>query len=156
LQKVSLLRTYIPDIAITTDIMVGFPGETEQDFEDTIDLVKKVGFAGAFTFIYSKRSGTPASTMPNQVSEDVATKRIVKLIDIQNSFNRDQSKLYQGKTVEILCEGFDEKKQKYLGRDTYGRMAYFSSETNLIGQFVDVKITKTGGISLLGELVAKV
>ncbi len=153
LSKVMLLRSYIPDIAITTDIMVGFPQETEEDFFDTLSLAKEVGFAGAFTFIYSKRSGTPAAKMDGQIDEAVATERIKKLIEFQNQFNREESKKYLGKTVEILCEGFDEKKNKYLGRDTYGRMAYFSSSKDIIGKFVSVKITKTGGISLLGEIV---
>ncbi len=152
IQKVELLRKYLPDVAITTDIMVGFPGETEEDFLDTIDMVKKIRFAGAFTFIYSRREGTPAAKMPNQIDEEVSKVRIMKLIDLQNSINREQSKEYLNKTVEILCEGFDEKKQMYLGRDTYGRMAYFSSSKNQIGNFVNVKITKTGGISLIGEM----
>lgn len=152
-EKVNLLRKYIPDVAITTDIMVGFPNETEEDFLDTVDLVERVGYAGAFTFIYSRRKGTPADKMENQVDEKVSKERIMKLIDIQNSTNREQSKGYLNKTVEILCEGFDDKKQMYLGRDLYGRMAYFKSENNIIGQFVMVKITKTGGISLMGEIV---
>ena len=153
LEKVKLLRAYIPDVSITTDIMVGFPTETEEDFLDTVDLVKQVGFAGAFTFIYSKREGTPAAKMDGQIDEEVSKARIMKLIDLQNETNRKQSETYLNKTVQILCEGFDDKKGMYLGRDTYGRMAYFKSETDLVGQFVNVKITKTGGISLIGELV---
>ncbi|MBQ6728187.1 MAG: tRNA (N6-isopentenyl adenosine(37)-C2)-methylthiotransferase MiaB [Clostridia bacterium] len=153
LNKIALLRKYMPDIAITTDIMVGFPTETDEDFKDTLSLVKQVGFAGAFTFIYSPRSGTPAAKMEGQVAEDVSKARIMELIDLQNGINRAQSKAYLGKEIEILCEGFDEKKGKYLGRDTYGRMAYFNGK-NLIGKFVNVKITKTGGISLLGEMVS--
>ncbi len=153
LEKINLLRSYIPDISITTDIMVGFPTETEQDFLDTVDIVEKVGFAGAFTFVYSRRNGTPAAIMDGQIDEEVSKDRIMRLINLQNSINRRQSKEYLNKTVRILCEGYDEKRCKYLGRDDYGRMAYFSSEKSLIGQFVNVKITKTGGISLLGELV---
>lgn len=152
-QKVEILRKYIPDVAITTDIMVGFPTETEEDFLDTVDLVKRVGFSGAFTFIYSKRKGTPAEKMDGQIDEQISKDRIMRLIDLQNNTNRAQSKEYLNKTVEILCEDFDEKKKMYLGRDTYGRMAYFKSDKNLIGEFVNVKITKTGGISLLGEIV---
>ncbi len=153
LDKVKLLRKYIPDAAITTDIMVSFPTETEQDFLDTLKLVEDVEFAGAFTFIYSIREGTPAAKMDGQIDESTSKTRIMKLIDLQNSINRKQSIQYLNKTVEILCEGYDDKKQMYLGRDVYGRMAYFKSEKNLIGQFVMVKITKTGGISLLGEIM---
>lgn len=152
IEKVNLLRRYIPDIAITTDIMVGFPSETEEDFLDTVSLVEQVGYSGAFTFIYSKRSGTPAAKMEGQINEDVSKRRIMKLIELQNSKNREQSKMYKGKIIEILCEGYDEKKQAYLGRDEYGRMAYFKSDKNVIGQFINVKINKTGGISLLGEI----
>lgn len=153
LEKIRILRNYIPDIAITTDIMVGFPTETDKDFEDTYSLMKEVEFSGAFTFVYSKRKGTPAASMDGQVSEEVGKERIMKLINLQNSVNRQKSKTYNGKTVEILCEGFDDKKSMYLGRDTYGRMAYFASDKNVIGKFVNVKITKTGGISLIGEIV---
>ena len=144
----------MPDIAITTDIMVGFPTETEEDFNDTVSLVKEVGYAGAFTFIYSPRSGTPAAKMAGQIPEEVSKRRIMQLIDLQNGINRAQSKEYLGKVIEILCEGFDDKKKKFLGRDTYGRMAYFDGE-DLIGKFVNVKITKAGGISLYGELVSE-
>ncbi len=153
IRKVELLRKYVPDMSVTTDVMVGFPHETESDFEDTYDLMEKVGFSGAFTFIYSKRKGTPAANMDGQIDENTSKRRIMKLISLQNSLNRKQSKEYVGKTAEILCEDFDKKKQKYLGRDSHGRMAYFSSEENVIGRFVNVKITKAGGISLLGELI---
>ena len=151
--KIDMLRKYMPDIAITTDIMVGFPTETESDFFDTVDLVEKVGYAGAFTFIYSRRDGTPAAKMDGQIDEQTSKDRIMRLIDIQNNFNREQSLLYLNKTVEILCEGYDDKKDMYLGRDTHGRMAYFKSNNDLIGKFINVKIVKTGGISLLGEVV---
>ncbi len=153
LDKIAILRKYMPDIAITTDIMVGFPTESEEDFNDTVSLVEEVKFAGAFTFVYSPRSGTPAAKMAGQIPEEVSKKRIMKLIDLQNGINREQSKSYVGKEIEILCEGFDDKKNKFLGRDTYGRMAYFDGK-DLMGKFVNVKITEAGGISLLGELVS--
>ncbi len=153
IEKVALLRKYMPDVAITTDIMVGFPTETEFDFKDTLDLVRDIKFSGAFTFVYSKRDGTPASKMDGQIEESVSKNRIMTLIDVQNRINREHSKEYKDKTVEILCEGFDEKKKMYLGRDTYGRMAYFKCDKNIIGQFVMVKIIQTGGISLIGQLI---
>lgn len=153
LLKVEMLRKYMPDIAITTDIMVGFPTETEEDFLDTIDLCERVKFSGAFTFIYSKREGTPAAKMDGQVPYEISSDRISRLIDLVNKQNRQSSLNYKGKVIEILCEGYDEKKDKYLGRDKYGRMAYFTGDASMIGKFVNVLITKTGGISLLGEIV---
>ena len=153
LEKVNKLRAAVPDIAITTDVMVGFPNETEEDFEDTFSVMKEVGYAGAFTFIYSRRSGTPAAEMDGQIDEETSKKRIMKLIAYQNAFNRKTSKNYEGKTVRILCEGYDDKKKKYLGRDEYGRMAYFDADEKVLGNFVDVKIVRAGGISLYGELV---
>ncbi len=153
--KVDLLRKYVPDMSITTDIMVGFPGETEDDFNDTLDVVKKIGFSGAFTFIYSPRKGTPAAEYPCQIDASVSKRRIMELIDLQNQINREQSKSYLGAVVEILCEGYDEKKGSYLGRDTHGRMLYFKSKKDIIGQFVNVKVVKTGGISLYGEIEEK-
>ncbi len=152
LEKISILRKHIPDISITTDIMVGFPTETEEDFLDTLDIVKKVKFAGAFTFVYSKRNGTPAAKMDGQIDESVSKKRIMTLIDTQNAINTEYSKDYLNKEVEILCEGYDEKKDMFLGRDTYGRMLYFKGNKSHVGQFVTVKVTKTGGISLIGQL----
>ena len=153
MEKVNKLRAAVPDIAITTDVMVGFPNETEEDFEETFSVMKEVGYAGAFTFIYSRRSGTPAAEMEGQIDEETGKKRIMKLIAYQNAFNRKTSKNYEGKTVRILCEGYDDKKKKYLGRDEYGRMAYFDGTEKVLGNFVDVKIVKAGGISLYGELV---
>lgn len=152
LAKVKLLREYIPDIAITTDIMVGFPTETHEDFLDTLDLVKQVRFAGSFTFIYSKRKGTPAEKMDGQIDEKTSKERIMQLIDTQNAINREYSAEYLNKTVTILCEGYDKKKEMYLGRDTYNRMVYFNGTSEHIGKFINVKITKTGGISLIGTL----
>lgn len=156
LKKVEILKKYVPDCAITTDLIVGFPNETEQDFEDTLNIVKKVGFASAFTFVYSRREGTVAAKMEGQISEEVSKERIMRLVELVNSLTRTQSANYVGKTVEILCEDFDKKRNLFLGRDEYGRMAYFGSDKNLIGEFVDVKITAANGVSLLGEVAGEV
>ncbi len=153
LAKIEILRKYIPDCAVTTDLIVGFPGETEEDFEATLELVKKVNFSSAFTFVYSRREGTVAARMENQIPEDVSKRRIMKLVELVNSLTRAHSSNYEGKTVEILCEGFDEKKRMYLGRDEYGRMGYFKSETDVIGEFINIKIQKTNGVSLIGDRV---
>lgn len=153
LKKVEILKKYVPDCAITTDLIVGFPGETDKDFEDTLSLVKKVDFYSAFTFVYSKREGTKAAQMENQVAEEVSKTRIMQLIDLVNAQTREHSKSCVGTTVEILCEDYDDKKQLYLGRDEYGRMGYFPCDKDLIGQFVNIKITKANGVSLYGEMI---
>jgi tRNA-2-methylthio-N6-dimethylallyladenosine synthase len=138
---------------VTTDIIVGFPGETEEDYLDTENLVKEVDFASAFTFVYSKRQGTKAAEMENQIPEETQKDRIMRLVELVNSLTRKKSERYVGKEVEILCEDFDEKKGLYLGRDEFGRMGYFKSDENAIGKFVTLKITKANGISLYGEVV---
>lgn len=150
--QINAIRKIIPDCAITTDIIVGFPTESEEDFEDTVKLVKTVGFDGAFTFVYSKREGTKAAVMDGQVDADVQKNRIMRLIDIQNELNRKESETYIGKIVEILVEDFDEKKNTYMGRDERGKMAYFPYDENIIGRFVEVKICSAGGMSLIGEI----
>ena len=153
LSQIDSIRKIIPDCAITTDIIVGFPTETENDFLDTVNLVEKVKFDGAFTFVYSKREGTKAAVMEGQIDPETQKDRIMRLIDVQNDMNRKESLTYVGKTVEILVEDFDEKKNSYMGRDERGKMAYFSCDENVIGKFVNVKITSAGGMSLMGEII---
>lgn len=148
--KVDLIKKYMPDCGITTDIMVGFPGETEEDFQETLDVVKKVRFSGAFTFVYSRRKGTVADKMENQIDEETKKDRIMRLVDAQNAINREESQKYVGKTVQILCEDYDKKRDCYLGRDEYGKMIYFKSETDMIGKFIMIKVNEAGGISLYG------
>jgi len=152
LELVEMIRSIIPDCAISTDIMVGFPGETDLDYEDSLSLMSYVKFDGAFTFVYSIRPGTVAATMDNQISEDVKKARIMKMVELQNSINAEKSLTYIDKKVTILCEDYDVKKEMYMGRDEYNRMIYFPSNKNLIGEFVDVTVVKTGGISLYGEV----
>lgn len=153
LKKVEILKKYVPDCAITTDLIVGFPNESEEDFKDTCRLVEKVGFSSAFTFVYSRREGTVAAKMDGQIPEEVSKKRIIELISLVNSLTRVQSSKYVGKTVEILCEGYDEKRKMYLGRDEYGRMAYFESENNVFGEFVNIEIESANGVSLYGKII---
>ncbi len=153
LKKIEILKKYVPDCAVTTDLIVGFPGETDEDFKDTLKLVKEVGFASAFTFVYSKREGTVAATMPDQIPEEVCKARIMELVDLVNSLTREHSAKYVGKTCEILCEGFDEKRGLFLGRDEFGRMGYFESDKNVIGEFVNLKVEEANGVSLIGKLV---
>ena len=135
--------------------MVGFPTETEEDFRATLELVRAADFSAAFTFVYSRRSGTVAADMEGQIPEEVQKERIMRLVELVNAQTREKSLSYRGKTVEILCEDYDDKKRLYMGRDEYGRMGYFTSEQNRIGNFVDIHVTDSSGISLMGEIVAK-
>ena len=153
LDEIAMLRSYLPEAEVTTDIIVGFPGETEEDYLLTEDLVRTVDFASAFTFVYSKRQGTKASEMENQIPEDIQKDRIMRLVSLVNTLTRNKSEKYIGKTIEILCEDYDSKKGLYLGRDEFGRMGYFHSEKDCIGEFITLKITKANGISLFGEIV---
>ena len=152
LEEIRMLRSYFPEAEVTTDIIVGFPGETEEDYLLTEALVKEVDYASAFTFVYSPRQGTKAAEMPNQIPEDVQKDRIMRLVELVNSLTRKKSEKYVGKTVEILCEDYDEKKGLYLGRDEFGRMGYFKSEKDVIGQFIKLHVTRAHGISLCGEM----
>ncbi len=152
LGKVDKIRDIIPNCAITTDIIVGFPTETAEEFSDTVSLVEKVRYDGAFTFVYSPREGTKAAAMDGQIPADIKKDRIMRLVDIQNEINREESSKYVGKTVEILFEDYDKKKQKYMGRDERGRMAYCEYPVNVVGKFAEVEITSTGGMSLIGKI----
>ena len=138
---------------MTTDLIVGFPGETDEDFRATLNLVREVGFSSAFTFVYSRREGTVAAKMPGQIPEEVSKERIMELVALVNSLTREQSAKYVGCTCEILCEGYDEKRGLFLGRDEYGRMGYFACDKNVIGEFVTLAVKEANGVSLMGELV---
>ncbi len=153
LENIALLRREIPDCAVTTDLIVAFPTETEEEFCETLSLVKEADFSSAFTFVYSPRTGTKAAQMEGQIPEEVAKDRIMRLIDCVNENTRKMSAQYVGKTVRVLCEDYDAKRALYLGRDEYGRMGYFTSEKNRVGEFVDLKVDRANGISLFGSIM---
>ena len=153
LEKAALFKREIPEGELTTDLIVGFPTETEEEFEETLSLVKEADFSSAFTFIYSPRTGTKAAEMEGQVAEEVSKARIARLIAQVNENTRRKSERYVGREIEVLCEDYDEKKGLYLGREPLGRMGYFASEKNCVGEFVTVRVTRANGVSLFGELV---
>ena len=150
LELIGYIRKYMPEAGITTDIMVGFPGETDADFADTMDLVEKVRFQNAFTFVYSPRNGTPAAAM-EQIPADIKKSRITRLVALQNSISDEISLDYLGKTYEILIE--DEEGGICAGRTDSGRLVRFPGDKEDIGKFVNVKITKNKASSLYGEKV---
>ena len=153
MSEIRMLREFIPNCAVTTDLIVGFPTETEEDFLQTLSLVKEADFSSAFTFVYSPRTGTKAAQMEGRIPEEVSKERIMRLVDAVNENTRLKSLEYVGKVTEILCEDYDEKKGLYLGRNESGRMGYFASEQNVIGEFVNLKVDHANGISLFGTLV---
>lgn len=150
---IDMIRRYLPDCGITTDIMVGFPYETEEDFLDTMDIVEKVRFSTAFTFIYSVRKGTKAAEMP-QTPYEIKQNRIKRLIARQNEITEEISKDYVGNVYEILVEGMQEKKNGYVvGRTESGRLVSAKGDESMIGEFKNVKITAVKNAQLLGEIL---
>lgn len=150
---IDMIRRYLPDCGITTDIMVGFPYETEEDFLDTMDIVEKVRFSTAFTFIYSVRKGTKAAEMP-QIPYEIKQNRIKRLIARQNEITEEISKDYVGNVYEILVEGLQEKKNGYVvGRTESGRLVSAKGNESMIGEFKNVKITAVKNAQLLGEIL---
>ncbi len=154
LELVSKLRAAVPNIEMTTDFIVGFPGETEEDHLDTLDVVKKVKYAGAFTFIYSKRTGTPAATMEDQVPEDVVKRRFNELLALTKSCTLENMKKYVGQTVEVLFEEISKNDETVLsGRTDTAILVNVKAPAALIGNFQKVRIVDTKTHYLIGELV---
>ena len=153
LTLVEKIKARIPSVGITTDIMVGFNGETDEDFEDTLSLVEKCQFSSAFCFVYSKRKGTVGYNMTNIVSPEVKKERIKRLIALQNKITRQGNSKYIGNVFEILVEDVNSKYENtYCGRTDCGRLVNFKSDKNIINQFVQVKVTKGTSATLWGEI----
>ncbi len=154
LRLVEKIRKAVPDIAITTDIIVGFPGETEEDFEETLDLVKKVRYDSAFTFLYSKREGTIAAKKEDQVPEEVKHERFQRLLDTLYPIFYEKNAKYQDKIVEVLVEEISKNNKEVLsGRTRTGKLVHFKGDESLIGKFVNVKITKPKTFTLEGFII---
>lgn len=151
LELIAKLRDKMPDIGITTDLMVGFPTETEEDFADTMDIVNTVRYSNAFTFIYSPRKGTPASKM-EQIPYAIKQERIGRLIKLQNKITKEISETYIGNVYEILCEDVAPKFDGMVcGRTDSGRLVTFEGTKDDIGKFIPVKITQSRSASLFGN-----
>ena len=149
---VDKIRKAIPDPAITTDIIVGFPGETEEDFEDTLDLVRRVGFDAAYMFIYSPRKGTPAARLTQTTPPEVVGTRFRKLLELQTEIATRLAKKYEGKTVEVLVDGPSKSNPEMLtGRTRTGRLVNFESDDISAGELVDVDIIRAGAFWLEGK-----
>lgn len=153
LDEVKRLREQIPDIAITTDIIVGFPEETEEDFLETMDVVKQVRYDSAFTFIYSKRTGTRAATMENQVPDDVVKDRFDRLLKEVQTISSEKAKCYEGKVVPVLAEEMDDQKDGYVtGRMDNNSIVHFPGTEDMIGNIYNVKLDECRGFYYMGEI----
>ena len=154
LELVEKLRAKVPDISLTTDIIVGFPGETEEDFEDTLDVVRKVRYDSAYTFIYSKRTGTPAAAMENQVPEEVVKERFDRLLHEVQGISAEITKSIEGETVPVLVEEINTQNEELLtGRLSNNAVVHFPGDVSLIGEILPVKLVESKGFYYMGEIV---
>ena len=154
LAQVALARKYMPDLVLTTDIIVGFPNESEEEFEDTIKLVEQVRYDAMFTFIYSKRVGTPAAAMPDPYTREDKQRHFDRLTEVANRISGEKHKEYEGKTLRVLVDGETGRDEYNLSsRTNGGRLVHLKGDKALIGRFVDVKITASNTWALYGEVL---
>ena len=153
LELVDKIRTAVPDIAITTDIIVGFPGETEEDFQDTLDIVRQVRYDSAFTFIYSKRTGTPAAAMEDQVPDDVVKDRFDRLLKEVQQISAEVCSVHQGTTQDVLVESVNDHDPSLMtGRMSNNLLVHFPGDESMIGKIVTVYLKEAKGFYYMGEL----
>lgn len=147
-------RQMIPGIALTTDIIVGFPGESEEDYEQTLSLVREVGYDAAFTFVYSPRNGTPAASFPDQIPEEIKQQRIVRLVELQGELTYQSNLAYVGKKERVLIEGVSRRdEQSICGRTDSGKMVNMPGPKEKIGGFVWAEILEAKRTTLLGRML---
>ncbi|MDD6572515.1 MAG: tRNA (N6-isopentenyl adenosine(37)-C2)-methylthiotransferase MiaB [Thermoflexaceae bacterium] len=154
LSLVERIREKIPDVSLTTDIIVGFPGETEEDFLDTMDVVRKARYDSAYTFIYSKRTGTPAAVMENQIPEEVVKERFDRLLKEIQQISAEMTRKNVNKTMKVLVESLNEQDESLVtGRLSNNLLVHFKADVSLIGQIVDVYLKEAKGFYYIGERV---
>lgn len=154
LKLIEKLRKTVPDITLSTDIIVGFPGETNEDFEETLSIVKEVEYDSAFTFIYSIRKGTPAEKFEDQIEESEKHRRFDLLVNAVNEISEKKNKAYQDRVEKVLVDGISKNDKSTLtGRTDGFKLVNFAGKKELIGSIVDVKITDAKTFSLFGEVI---
>ncbi|MBZ9635772.1 tRNA (N6-isopentenyl adenosine(37)-C2)-methylthiotransferase MiaB [Clostridium sp. FP1] len=152
LELVKNIKNILPNVGLSTDIIVGFPGETEEDFAETLSLTEEVKFDLAFMYLYSKRKGTPADEMLDQIPDKIKHERFNRLIEVVNRTSKEKNIEYVGKIVEVLVEGFSKNdKSKLTGRTRTGKLVNFEGNYKAIGELVSVQITNAHSFSLMGE-----
>ena len=153
LEVVRKIREAVPDISLTTDIIVGFPGETEEDFQDTLDIVRQVRYDSAFTFIYSKRTGTPAAAMEDQVPDDVVKDRFDRLLKEVQQISAEVCSVHQGTTQDVLVESVNDHDPSLVtGRMSNNLLVHFPGDESMIGKIVTVYLKEAKGFYYMGEL----
>lgn len=151
LDLVNRIRKAMPDITLTTDLLIGFPGETEDDLKETLDLIREVRFDDAFTYFYNPRIGTKAAEMPNQLSEETKKERLQRVIDFQREISLKEKERFLNRVVTVLAEGRSKKNSgEILGRTEQNNMVVFSGKDDIIGQFVNVKLLSLSGTTYKG------
>ncbi len=156
LELIRKLRTAVPDITISTDIIVGFPGETEEEFQETLSLVAEVEYDSAFTFLYSIRKGTPAEKYEDQIPEDVKHERFNRLVDLVNEISAKKNAAYVGRVEKVLVEGYSKNTaMTYSGRTDGFKLINFEGIEDMVGRIVDVRVTQGKTFSLEGEVVTE-
>jgi len=156
LSLIRYMREKMPDIAISTDIIVGFPGETEEDFEQTLSIVREARYDMMYSFIYSKRSGTPAAEMEDQIPPSVTGARFPRLLETQNEISLERNLVWEGKVLRVLVDGASKNNpDKFSGRTDGNKIVLFDADESYVGKFVNIRITKAQTFALIGEIVTK-
>lgn len=149
------LRDAVPGIALSTDVIVGFPEETDEDFCDTLDVIKAVGFDNVYAFRYSKREGTPAAKMANQVPDEIVDARMAELLSVADVMAKERNDSYLGKVERVLVDSVSKKAElgTYSGRTATNKLVHFTARENNVGKYINVRIDKVGAYELIGEEV---
>jgi len=155
LETVEKLRRAVPDVALTSDIIVGFPGESDEDFKGTMDMLRRVRFDMVYSFIYSKREGTRAAKMDNQVPDEVNKERMAELLSVQCNISKEKNEELVGTVQRVIVDGFEERDgvRVYNARCPRNKLVHFEGGGDYVGNFINVKITKAGAFDLLAEIV---
>lgn len=154
LDLVKKIKKQIPEVSLTTDILIGFPGETEDEFEETVSLMKEINYLAAYMYYYNPREGTPACSYENQIPMEDKKRRLAKIIDIQQEITKTEMKKQLGKTVKVLVENVSrDDESEMLGRTSRDERVVFKADKSLIGSFVEVKIESLNGNTFKGRLI---
>ena len=152
LRMVEYIKKKIPGVALTTDIIVGFPGESEEDFARTLDILREVRYDMIFSFIYSPRKGTPAAELEEQIPAEVKSRRFAELLEVQNAISLELNLSMVGKTLRVLCDGMSKGNSGlYSGRTDGNKIVFFEAEPGDTGQYIDIKIDRAEAFALYGH-----